>query len=120
MKGLDRQFYQQCIHLKLDAIPSRQQRYRMNPHMAKQVKEELDRLLRVGFIAPIENPDWISPIVIVPKKNKKLRICVDYSKLNAATVPDPFPLPYMDSMLDEVAGHEVYSFLDGFSGYNQI
>ena len=80
----------------------------------------MDRLLRVGFIAPIENPDWISPIVIVPKKNKKLRICVDYRKLNAATIPDPFPLPYMDTMLDEVAGHEMYSFLDGFSGYNQI
>ena len=120
MKGLDPQFYQHRIHLKPDAIPSRQQRYRMNPHMAKQVKEELDRLLRVGFIAPIENPDWISPIVIVPKKNKKLRICVDCRKLNAATIPNPFPLPYMDSMLDEVARHEIYSFLDGFSGYNQI
>ena len=80
---------------KTDAIPSRQQRYRMNPNVAKQVKEELDRLLKVGFIPPIENPDWISPIVIVPKKNKKLRICVDYRKLNAATVPDPFPLPLL-------------------------
>jgi len=59
--------------------------------------------------------------VFVPKKNKKLRICVDYRKLNAATtVSDPFPLPYMDSILDDVAGHEMYSFLDGFSGYNQI
>lgn len=65
----------------------------MNPLMAKQVKDELDRVLRVGFIAPIENPDWISPIVIVPKKNKKLWIRVDYRNLNAATIPDPFPLP---------------------------
>lgn len=118
MRGLDSQFYQHRIHLKLDAIYSHQQRYRMNPHMAKQVKDELDRLLQVGFIAPIENPNWISPIVIVPKKNKKLWICVDYRKLNAATIPDPFPLPYMDSMLDEVAGHEIYSFMDGFSAYN--
>ena len=45
---------------------------------------------------------------------------MDYRKLNAATVPDPFPLPYMDSILDDVVGHEMYSFLDGFSGYNQI
>lgn len=77
-------------------------------------------MLKVGFIAPIDNLDWIYPIIIVPKKNKKLRICVDYRKLNAVTILDPFPLPYMDSILDEVAGHEIYSFLDGFSGYNQI
>lgn len=56
----------------------------------------------------------------MPKKNKKLGICEDYQKLNAATVLDPFPLPYMDSILDDVAKHEMYSFLDGFSGYNQI
>lgn len=78
MKGLDPKFYQHRIHLHPDALPAQQQRYRMNPNVTKQVKEELDHLLRVGFIAPIENPEWISPIVVVPKKNKKLRICVDY------------------------------------------
>ena len=51
----------------------------------------------------------------------KLRVCVDYRKLNAATIMDPFPLPpFNDTMLDTVAGHEMYSFLDGFSGYNQV
>lgn len=121
MKGLDPKFYQHRIYSRrLDAILSQQQRYHMNPHVAKQVKEELDRLLKVGFIAPIENWDWISPMVIVPKKNKKMRICVDYRKLNATTVPNPFLLPYMDSILDEVAGHAMYSFLDGFTGYNQV
>ena len=58
--------------------------------------------------------------MVVPKKNGKIRVCVDYRKLNAATVTDAFPLPFMDGVLDAVAGHEVYSFLDGFSGYNQI
>ena len=91
----------------------------MNPN-AKQVKEELDKLLKVGFIVPIEDPEWISSIVVVPKKNKKLCICVDYRKLKAATVPDPFPLPFLDSTLDEVAGYEMYSFADGYSGYNQV
>ena len=51
---------------------------------------------------------------------RSIRICVDYRKLNAATVLDPFPIPYMDSILDDVAGHEMYSFIDGFNGYNQI
>ena len=58
--------------------------------------------------------------MIVPKKNLKLWVCVDYRKLNAATITDPFPLPFNDTMLDTVAGHEMYSFLDGFSGYNQV
>lgn len=120
MKGIDPSFYQHKINLKTDAVPVKQQRYRMNPNYAKQVKEELDKLLQVGFIKPVHEADWLSPIVVVPKKNGKLRICVDYRKLNAATISDPYPLPFTDTMLDAVAGHEMYSFLDGFSGYNQI
>lgn len=83
-------------------------------------------IIEGGFsYAPIvvEILEWISLIVIVPKKNKKLRICVDYCyhKLNATTMSDPFPLLYMDSILDEVAGQEIYSFLYEFNnGYNQI
>mgnify|MGYP000043487131 CR=1 FL=1 len=63
---------------------------------------------------------WLSPIVVVPKKNGKIWVCVDYRKVNAAIVTDAFPLPFTDGVLDALAGHEVYSFLDGFSGYNQI
>ena len=53
---------------------------------------------------------WISPIVIVPKKNNKIRVCVDYRKLNVATILDPFPLTFIDCLLDEVAGKEMYTF----------
>ena len=63
--------------------------------------------------------DRVAPI-LVPKKNGKIRVCVDYRKLNAAMVTDAFPLPFTDEVLDTVPGHEVYSFLDGFIGYNQI
>jgi len=55
----------------------------------------------------------------VPKKNGKLQICLDYCKLNAQTKKDPFPLPFLDSILDFVIEHEMYSFMDGYSGYNQ-
>ena len=63
---------------------------------------------------------WLSLIVVVPKKNGKIRVCVDYRKLNATTVMDAFPLPFTDGILDVVVGHEMYNFLDGFSGYNQV
>ena len=115
MKGIDPSFCQHRINLKADAVPVIQQRYRMNPNYAKQVKEEIDKLLAVGFIYPVEEVTWLSPIVVVPKKNGKIRVCVDYRKLNAATITDPFPLPFCDTLLDAVAGHEIYSFLDGFS-----
>ena len=120
MRGLDPQLYQHQIHLSTDAKPVAQRRYRMNPNYAAKVKEEIDKLLRVGFIRPVKQATWLSPIVVVPKKNGRIQVCVDYRKLNTATVTDAFPLPFTDGILDAVAGHEVYSFLDGFSGYNQI
>ena len=50
----------------------------------------------------------------------KIRVCIDYQKLNAATCKDHFPLPFIGQMLERLAGHEYYCFLDGYSGYNQI
>ncbi|MCO5549335.1 hypothetical protein L7F22_002804 [Adiantum nelumboides] len=117
---VDASVCQHRIPLRLDARPLKLQRYRMNPNYAAKVKEEIDALLKAGFIAEVESSDWLFPIVVVPKKNGKLRICVDFRKLNEQTIKDPFPLPFTDTMLDQVAGHEMYSFLDGYSGYNQI
>ena len=56
----------------------------------------------------------------IPKKNRKIWVCIDYRKLNATTVTYAFPLPIIDGIFNAVAGHEVYTFLDGFNGYNQI
>ncbi|MCO5555457.1 hypothetical protein L7F22_009002 [Adiantum nelumboides] len=90
----------------------------MNPNFSKKVNEETDNLLKTGFITEIESNDWLFPIVVVPKKNGKLRVCVDYRKLNGKTIKNPFPLPFTDMMLDEIAGHEMYNFMDG--GYGDL
>ena len=92
----------------------------MNPNYTAKVKEEIDKLLRVSFVRPIKKATRLSPIVVMPKKNGKIRVCVDYRKLNAATITDAFPLPFTDAVLDVAMGHEIYSFMDDFSGYNQI
>ena len=92
----------------------------MNPNYALKVKEEIDKLLRVGFIWPVKQATWLSPIIVVPRKNGKICVCVHYRKLNAAMVANAFLLPFIDRVLDAVTGHEVYSFLDRFNGYNQI
>jgi len=92
----------------------------MNPSLKDIVEEELQKLLDAGLIYPISDSEWVSPLVLVPKKNGKWRICVDYRELNEATKKDHFPLTFIDQVLDGLAGKKFFSFLDGFSGYNQI
>ena len=59
-------------------------------------------------------------IVPVPKKDGRIRVCVDFRDLNRASPKDDFPLPHIDELVDFTAGHALLSFMDGFSGYNQI
>ena len=83
-------------------------------------KEEVQKLLDVGFIYPMSDSEWVSPLVLAPNKNGKWRICVDYRELNKATKKNHFPLPFIDQVLDGLAGKKLFSFLDGFNRYNQI
>jgi hypothetical protein len=92
----------------------------MTPNLREILKEELQKLLNAGSIYPISDSEWVSPLVIVPKKNGKWRVCVDYRALNKATQKDHFSLPFIDQVLDSLSGKKFFSFLDGFSGYNQI
>ena len=113
------------IDLVEGAVPVRQRQYRLNPRYLLMVKEDIDRLLEAGFIYPIVNSEWVSPIVVVPKKvgadgKVKIRVCQDFRKLNVSTKKDYFPIPFTDIILDHVSSHECYSFLDGFSSYNQV
>ena len=77
-------------------------------------------MLNVGFIKPIEITEWMSPMVLVKKKNGKLRVCVDYRKLNACTQKYHFPLSFITTLLEEVRGRARYTFMDGYARYNQI
>jgi hypothetical protein len=120
MKGIPPHICEHKIELKPNTKPIKQSRYRMNLNYAAKVKEKIDKLLKAGFIYPIDRAGWLSPIVIVQKKDEKLRVCVDYRKLNETTKSDPFPLSFTEEILETVAGHEILSLLDGFSGYNQV
>eukprot|EP00253_Pinus_taeda_P028979 PITA_28979 len=85
MKGIDPQLCTHHIYIENDARPVRQPQRRLNPHLKEVVKAELQKLLDVNFIYPISDSKWVSPLVVVPKKNGKWRICVDYRELNKAT-----------------------------------
>jgi hypothetical protein len=126
------------IHLEEDTKPSREPQRRLNPTMQEVVRGEVIKLLDAGIIYPISDSKWVSHIHVVPNRagvtvvqNKedelvptrvqsRWRVCIDYHKLNTATRKDHFPLPFIDQMVDRLAGHEYYCFLDGYSGYNQV
>ena len=130
-----------CMHrilLEDGHKPSVEAQRRLNPTMKEVVRKEVLKWLDTGVIYPISDSAWVSPVQVVPKKggttvirteNNILlpsrtvtwwRICIDYQKLNKATRKDHFPLPFLDQMLDRLAGHKYYCFLDGYSGCNQI
>ncbi|GJT51542.1 reverse transcriptase domain-containing protein [Tanacetum coccineum] len=121
-----------------DYEPVVQHQRRVNPKIHDVIKKEVEKLLDAGLIYPISDSPWVSPVHCVPKKGGMTvvtndenelvptrlvtgwRVCIDYRKLNEATRKDHFPLPFMDQMLERLAGNEYYCFLDGFSGYFQI
>ncbi|GJW26931.1 reverse transcriptase domain-containing protein [Tanacetum coccineum] len=136
--GICPSFCKHKIQLLDDKKPVVQKQRRLNPNMQEVVKKEIVKLLDTGIIYPIADSPWVSPIHCVPKKggitvvtneNDELvptrtvtgwRVCIDYRKLNEATAKDHFPLPFMDQMLERLAGNKYFCFLDGFSGYFQI
>ena len=109
------------ITLKPDTKPVKQRPDHLNLKYKEKVHVELDKMLAVGIIEPMEEFDWVNPMVVQEKKKKdEIRICVDLRKLNDACIHDPFPTPLTNEVLDNVGGQEAYSFTDAFSGYHQI
>ena len=100
--------------------PIRQKRRKLGPERSKAVNEEVDRLLEAGFIAEVRYPEWLVNPVVVKKKIGKWRICVDFTNLNKACPKDSFPLLHIDRWVESTAGNELLTFMDAFSGYNQI
>ena len=88
--------------------------------MAVKIKEEVQKQIDASFLVTTEYPQWVVDIVPVPKKDGKVCMCVDYRGLNKACPKDDFPLPHIDMLVDNTTKFNVFSFMDGFSDYNQI
>nr|CAN84115.1 hypothetical protein VITISV_023367 [Vitis vinifera] len=93
---------------------------RLHRRWSLQVKEEIQKQLSVSFLLVVEYPEWLANVVPIPKKDGKVRVCVDFRDLNKASPKDDFPLPHIDMLVDSTARHSMLSFMDGFSGYNHI
>ena len=106
------------IHPLPITAPVKKRPYKLAHKYKEIVKIEIDNMLIAGIVYPIDQSKWASPMVVQPKKHdlNELRVCVDYRLLNKATKIDPFPTSFADEVLNEVAGHECYSFTNGFLG----
>ena len=90
------------------------------PERDNTIKDEVQKLMAAKFIREVYYPDWLANVVMVKKANGKWRMCVDFTDLNKACPKDSYPLPRIDQQVDSTAGHQLLSFMDAFSGYNQI
>ncbi|CAM8975388.1 unnamed protein product [Rhodiola kirilowii] len=138
LKGISPDLCMQRINLKGDARPSRDALRHLNPKLNDVVKKEILKLLDAGIIYSVADSKWVSPVHVVPKKggltvvrnehNNLIptltvtgwRMCIDYRKSNKATRKDHFPLPFIVQMLERLAKHKFFCYLNGYSGFFQI
>ena len=136
LKGISTALCTHRIPIDPNSIPSREPQHRLNNAMREVVKKEVLKLLHARIIYNVSHSEWVSPIQVVPKKegmtivkNEKnelipqrtvtgWRMCIDYRKLNKTTKKDHFSLPFIDEMLERLANHSFFYFLNGYSGYH--
>ena len=138
LKGISPSICMHRIYMEESFKPSIENQRRLNPNMKEVVKKEIMKLLDAGIIYPISDSDWVSPIHAVPKKKGIIVIrnehneliptrmvmgwcmCIDYKKLNKASRKDHFALPFIDQLLERLANHSFFCYLDGYSCFFQI
>jgi hypothetical protein len=107
------------IELQPSTAPIAKAPYKLSPVEMKELKIQLQGLLDKGYIHPSISP-WGCSMLFVEKKDKKMRLCVDYRLLNAVTIKNKYPLPHIDILFDQLAGAQVFSKIDLYFGYHQI
>ena len=102
-----------------DSLPIRSSPHRIPQKLEEEVNREIEKMLEMGIIRPSTSP-WAAPVVIVPKPDGTIRLCVDYRKLNSVTKMDAYPIPSMEKMIETIASAKYISTIDLTKGYWQI
>ena len=108
------------MNVRTNVKPVKQKQRRFAPKRNKIISDEVDRLLANGMIKEVQYPDWFFNVVLVENKKGKWRVCIEFTNLTKACPKDNFPVLKINQMIDAIAGYERLSFLDAYSGYNQI
>ena len=120
MPGISEDVIQHWLNVDLEKKPVHQRRRVFMLKRNKAIMNEVNKLLVTKFIREVYHSEWLANVVMVKKANGKWRMCVDFTDLNKACPKDSFPLPRIDQLVDSTAGHKLLTFMDAFSGYNQI
>jgi hypothetical protein len=120
MPSIPREVGEHSLEILPHSRDVQQRLRRFDEEQRRAIRVELRKLLEAGFIKEVFHPTWLANPVLVKKKNGKWRMCVDYTSLNKACSKVPFPLPWIDQIVDLTAGCELLCFLDAYSGYHQI
>ena len=120
MSGIDPSVITHLLNIYPSSKPVRQKKRVFALERDNAIKEEVQKLTLAKFIREVYYPDWLANVVMVKKANGKWRMCVDFTDLNKACPKDSYPLPRIDQLVDSTASHRLLSFMDAFSGYNQI
>jgi hypothetical protein len=120
LKTYDTSIIDHKIPLNPGVKPFRQKLRQINPILLPVIEREVKKLLDTKIIVPLRYSDWVANLVPVRKKNREIRLCVDFRNLNKSSLKDNYPLPKMDHVLEKVVGANQMSMIDGFSGYNQM
>ena len=120
MGGIDLAVITHKLNVNPSFKPVKQKRRSFTLERQKAINEEVAKLLKADAIREVKYPEWLANVVLVKKANGKWRLCIDFIDINRACPKDSFPLPRIDLIVDATTGHELLSFMDAFSGYNQI
>ena len=118
--GIDPAVITHGLNVNPSFKPIKEKRRSFALEIQKSINEEVGKLLQAGAIREVEYPEWLVNVVLVKKANSKWRLCIDFPDINKACPKDSFPLPRIDLIVEATTGHELLSFIDAFSGYNQI
>ena len=120
MGGIDPTVITHRLNASLSFKPIKQKQRSFAPERQKVINEEVNKLLQAGAIREVEYLEWLANVVLFKKENDKWRLCIAFTDINKTCSNDSFPLPQIDLIIDATTGHELLSFMDAFSGYNQI
>ena len=115
--GIDPDFIYHHLNVNLSITPRKQPTRRSSKDHYEAVKDEVTKLKQAGAIKEVFYLEWLANTVVVKKKSRKWRVCVDFTDLNKACSKDHFPFPLIDQLMDAMVGHPRMSFLDAFQGY---
>ena len=120
MPGIDPSVITHRLNVYSSSKPVRQKKRVFAPERDNAIKEEVQKLTTAKFILEVYYPGWLTNVVMVKKANGKWRMCVDFTDLNKTYLKDCYPLPRINQLVDSRVGYKLLSFMNAFSGYNQI